>query len=103
MRDSISHIAIAIREARKKLGISQRELSRRSGLPQSHISKIENGEIDLQTSSLIQIARSLEMELVMIPQKLYPVFQSLEKRITGRKKQVPMYRLDDDDSEEDDE
>lgn len=54
----------ATREAR---GLSQRALSERVGIPQSHLSRIENGSVDLQVSTLIQIARALDLETVMIP------------------------------------
>ncbi len=46
-------------------------------MPQSHISKIENGATDLQTSTLIQISRALEMELMLVPSHLIPTFKSL--------------------------
>lgn len=43
----------SLREAWVRKGFSQRELSARSGVPQSHISKIESGGVDLRVSSLI--------------------------------------------------
>ena len=43
-------IANTLREARERSGLTQRELSVRSGVPQGHISKIENGAVDLRVS-----------------------------------------------------
>lgn len=47
---------------------------------QNHISKIENGEVNLQISTLIAMARSLDLELMLAPRTLVPTFQSLIKK-----------------------
>ena len=62
-------ISLALREARERKGFSQRDLSVKSGVPQGHISKIENGAVDLRVSSLISLARVLDMELTLVPRK----------------------------------
>ncbi len=72
-----SDIIAAIRDARKAKGLSQSELSSRIGVPQSHISKIENGTVNLKLSSLIQIARALDLELKLVPRKSLPAVESL--------------------------
>lgn len=73
----IEHITDALKAARKRKGLSQRELSERSGVPQSHISRIENGAVDLRLSSLIELARTLDMELLIVPRKAVPAVQSI--------------------------
>ena len=45
------------------MGLSQRELSRRSGLTQSQISRIENGVVDMRMSSLLALTRMVNLEL----------------------------------------
>lgn len=94
MLDSLETIIAALKAARLKKGLSQRALSAKSGIPQSHISKIEKGEVDLQTSSLIEISRSLELELMLVPVKLLPTFRALLKGVSSEE-QVPLYRLDE--------
>lgn len=42
-----------------KLGISQGELSRRTGLPREHLSRIENGHADPKWSTVLKMARGL--------------------------------------------
>lgn len=42
-------ISRAVREKRDKLGISQRELAKRMGTKQPHVSEIENGVATLET------------------------------------------------------
>lgn len=103
MKDSIEHIGVALKKARHQKGLSQRALSIKTGVPQGHLSKIENGATDLQTSSLIEISRALELELMLVPQSLVPTFQALILGAAkGRQKQIPAYRLDQEDEEEED-
>ncbi len=82
MRNSISksnltEIAHALREARIAKQMSQRALSARSGATQAQISRIENGEVDLQVSSLIELARALDMELVLTPKGALPAVEAV--------------------------
>lgn len=90
---STKMIGEMLKNARLQKKWSQRILGAKTGIPQSHISKIESGEVDLQTSSLIQLARALELELMLVPRQLVPTFQALMQKET--KSIVPMYRLED--------
>lgn len=71
------HIANTLRDARKTRGLSQRALGAKAGVPQSHISKIENGAVDLRTSSLVELARVLDLELMLVPRKAIPAVQAI--------------------------
>jgi len=91
----------SLKQARKDKGLSQRELSTKSGVPQSHISKIESGSVDLRLSSLVALARTLNLELELVPRKTVPAVQSIVRRsinadfATGRRhmqKQIENYR-----------
>lgn len=55
--------------AREGAGISQRELSRRSGIPQSRISFIEGGEHDALVSTLDRLASGFEAQVAIIPSR----------------------------------
>lgn len=66
------HLLIQLREAREAAGTSQRTLSERSGLTQSHISQIESRKMEPGLSSFIELARALELEPVLVPKKLIP-------------------------------
>lgn len=70
-------IANTLKAARKNKGLSQRELSKKTGVPQGHISKIENGIVDLRLSSLVELARVLDLELTLVPRKTVPAVQSI--------------------------
>ena len=67
----------ALAQARRDRGLSQKALGARLGLPQSHISKIESGKTDLRLSSLIEFARQLDLELVLVPRKYLPAIRAL--------------------------
>ena len=98
MLHSIAHIAAALLQARKRKGISQRTLSSKTKIPQSHISKIENGTIDLQTSSLIELSRVLDLELMLVPRSQISTFRALLRNVKrDGDEQIPAYRLDEED------
>jgi len=79
---SMDELASSLREARKIKGISQRELGARVGTPQSHISKIEAGDVDIQLSSLTEIARALDLEVELVPRRALPAVQGAIKVLT---------------------
>lgn len=74
----------AMKSAREAKGLSQRELSARTGVPQSHISKIESGNADIRLSSLIELARALELELRLVPRKAVPAVESVVRTTAPR-------------------
>jgi len=66
-----------LHDARQAAGLSQRALSDKAGLSQSHISQIESGTLEPGLSKLIQIARALDLELVLVPRKMVPAIKSI--------------------------
>lgn len=73
----LEDIGEALRQARERKGFSQRELSAKAGVRQAQISQVENGAIDLRLSSLIALARALDLELELVPRKVVPAVDSL--------------------------
>ena len=69
MNYSAQDIIDTLKTAREVKGLSQRALSARTGVPQSHISKIESGGADIRLSSLIELARALDLDLRLVPRK----------------------------------
>lgn len=95
------HIAAQLKHAREAKALSQRELSRLSGLPQSHISKIEANDVDLRVSSLTALAHALGLEVTLVPLKTVPAVQSIVRSMTipvAEPSDRPAYSLDDDDN-----
>jgi transcriptional regulator with XRE-family HTH domain len=66
-----------LKEAREKRGWSQRDIATRLGLTQTHISGIESGKIVPRYDTLLELVRTLDRDLLMVPRALVPVVQSL--------------------------
>jgi transcriptional regulator with XRE-family HTH domain len=79
MKYTTEGLAAELRQMRKKAGLTQKELGKKTGIPQSHISRIENGTVDIQTSSLVEIARVLGLELMLVPRELVPAVEGLTR------------------------
>jgi len=89
MNYTITHIANKLKAERKARGLSQRALGKLAGVPQSHISKIENGTVDLRLSSLIELARVLGLELALVPRKALPAVKSIVRGSVRPSKEIP--------------
>ena len=51
-----------LRDRRKELNMTQKELADKVGTARSYIARVEKGETDIQLSSLLRIAQALRME-----------------------------------------
>ncbi len=51
-----------LRERRKELKLTQKQLAQKVGKEQSYIARVEKGEADIQLSSFFRIARALGIE-----------------------------------------
>ncbi len=72
-----------IRKARVSKGLTQSDLGSRIGQPQSAVSRIERGG-DLRVSTLLEMARVLEMEPVLVPKHLVPAVHALLGHALGQ-------------------
>lgn len=66
-----------LKAERRKRGWTQAELGRQIGLPQMHISGIENGKIVPRYDTLLDLVRVLGQDLVLLPRELVPVVHAL--------------------------
>jgi len=104
MEQSTKALTDALRKARIAAGLSQRALSAKLGIPQSRLSRIENGAIDVRTSTLLELSRALGLEPMLIPRRLVPAVARLAEDAdpdSSASNTRPLYRLDegDDDGE----
>jgi len=80
-----------IKTIREALGMSARQLGRKTGIDQSRVSRLENAEADgsLKLSSLQKIARGLNMKFVygFVPE------ESLEKMVRTQAEKIVLQRL----------
>src|SRR5690606_1961683 len=88
----MEEITEKLKKARHAKRMTQAELGKKMGLPQSHISQIEAGRVDIRLSSLLEMARLLDLEPMLIPRILTPAVRSI---ISGRKElQKPAWQPD---------
>jgi transcriptional regulator with XRE-family HTH domain len=87
MTNLVSDFARAIRVQRNRRGISQLELGERLKMPQSQIARFEAGERDIRLSTLMEIARALDLEPMLVPKRLIPAVRYMidapEQRTAG--------------------
>lgn len=50
-----------LRDARKRLGLTQEQVAERSGVHPTEVSRIEAGKRDPRVSTLLRLARALEV------------------------------------------
>ena len=66
--EHLERLAISIRNARKKAGLSQRELAQLSGTSRTYISRIENQRSDIELTTLkkiVEIGLGKELRIVI--------------------------------------
>lgn len=96
MSNNIQPVISGLANARKAKALTQTELGSRLGLPQSYISRLESGRLDIRLSTAIEIARYLGLEIMMIPSSLTPLVNSLLLNEPHSHSQLrPLYTLED--------
>ena len=66
-------IGIALTRARRERGLTQKELSKLSGVNQSTISRLEQGIAPARLDTLIRLTRALDLQLALYPQEGSPL------------------------------
>lgn len=72
---------VVIRMIRNALHMTQAQLAKRAGMPQSHLAKIETGKVDVQLSTLRRILRAMYCEAIVLPKFLKLPQDVLAERI----------------------
>jgi len=101
---AITQITNRLRQARLDRAWTQTELGQRVGLNQKNVSRIEAGKQDLRTSTLVEMARAVGLELMLVPRAMVPAIESI-LRSSEMKEQVeerPLYGLYGENDEDDD-
>lgn len=60
------YYGVVLRDRRKQLNMTQRELAEKAGTARSYIARVERGETDLQLSSFLRIADALKINFTPV-------------------------------------
>ncbi|MDE2782420.1 MAG: helix-turn-helix transcriptional regulator [Gemmatimonadota bacterium] len=77
MHPTVLDVATVLRSLRKDRSLSQRELGERIGLTQAQISRIEGGRVDPRLSSVVEYARGVGVEVMLVPRRAVPAAVTL--------------------------
>ncbi len=77
MHPTILEIVGTLRAERTAQRLSQRALGELAGLTQAQVSRIEGGGVDPRASSVVELARALGVELMLVPRKVVPAALAL--------------------------
>lgn len=92
-------ISDVLREARLRKQLSQQELAAKLGLGQRQISDLERATIDARLSTIQDVARALDLELMLVPRHLISAVDALQ-RVGSDAGKRPLYALSGDDSDD---
>lgn len=74
--------------------MAQHELAARTGMRQAHISRIENGLVDPKLSSVVNLARALGFELMLVPRRTLPAVIGVLRDVDRANEAAPAMAVD---------
>ncbi|MBT3347591.1 MAG: helix-turn-helix transcriptional regulator [Thiotrichales bacterium] len=87
----MNKIIQSLKDRRIELKVNQSALGEKMGMPQSHVSKIEKGLNDPRLSTISDMARLLDQELILVPREKLIIINAL---INQDDEQQPMWSID---------
>ncbi len=75
--ESLEEIGTMFRKARQTAGLTQEQVARLAGISRPRYREVEAGSAAARATTLINIARALGLEMMMVPQSLVPAVNAL--------------------------
>jgi len=75
--EAIHQLGRLLRDARRQAGLTQEQVAKRAGISRPRYRDIEQGDAAARATTLINVARALGMELMLIPQAMVPGVNAL--------------------------
>jgi transcriptional regulator with XRE-family HTH domain len=94
-RQAPGALSDALRGARTRRGLAQTEVARHAGIAQRQVSDLERGVIDARLSTLQNVARHLDLELMLVPRALVTTVEGLIRAADSGSADTPVYALGD--------
>jgi len=73
----LKDFGLRFRRARLAAGLSQEQIAQRANISRPRYRDIETGAAAARATTLVNIARALGMEMMLIPQAMVPAVQSM--------------------------
>jgi transcriptional regulator with XRE-family HTH domain len=73
----LKELGLRFRKARMAAGLSQEQIALRANISRPRYRDIETGAAAARATTLVNVARALGMEMMLIPQALVPAIQSM--------------------------
>ncbi len=102
IRDSeaIYQLGRLLLHARKQAGLTQEQVAERAGITRPRYRDIEQGDAAARATTLINVARALGMELMLIPQAMVPGVNALLRPSDDEDRPAFTTDMNDDDDDE---
>ena len=99
--DDVLDLAQSLRTARLERSLTQEQLANKLGLRQRQISDLERSANDPRLSTIQNVSRALDLELMLVPRQLIAAVEGLQRSsmAADASSKRPMYTRSDDDSE----
>ncbi|CAN7768391.1 XRE family transcriptional regulator [Ensifer sp. NM-2] len=75
--EALLEIGRLLKTKRKGLGLTQEQVAEMAGISRPRYREIETGSAAARTTTLINIARALGLEIMLIPQAIVPAVDAL--------------------------
>jgi transcriptional regulator with XRE-family HTH domain len=73
----LKDLGLRFRKARLAAGLSQEQIAQRANISRPRYRDIETGAAAARATTLVNVARALGMEMMLIPQAIVPAVQSM--------------------------
>lgn len=82
MIETTAEIGEIIQAQRKKVGLTQVQVSDRAGVHRTQVLQLEAGSRDARLSTLLNVGRAIGLEMMMIPRELVPAIEAMLRPAT---------------------
>jgi transcriptional regulator with XRE-family HTH domain len=73
----LKELGLRLRKARLAAGLSQEQIAQRANISRPRYRDIETGAAAARATTLVNVARALGLEMMLIPQAMVPAVQSM--------------------------
>jgi transcriptional regulator with XRE-family HTH domain len=90
----LKELGLRFRTARMAAGLSQKQIALRANISRPRYRDIETGVAAARATTLVNVARALGMEMMLIPQAMVPAIQSMLQPSTDDDDDRPAFTSD---------